>query len=116
MYTRRTLLMFVFAILSLACNAEIPLVVALFAMCSMILQRRWRSCFLLFALAGVWAAVVFLYVIPHFSPTGQPLLVGRYGHLGKGPVQILTNIVHNPRDFLKQYVLEPNRIFYLRVL
>ena len=116
MYIRRTVPMFVFALLAMACKEEIPLVVAMFGLWSMFFQRQWRSGFLLFTLGAAWGAAVLLYVIPHFSPTGQPLLSGRYNQLGKGPLEILKNVVQHPSDFLKQYVLQSDRIAYLRVL
>ncbi|HYX48941.1 MAG TPA: DUF2079 domain-containing protein, partial [Ktedonobacteraceae bacterium] len=43
MYTRRTVWLFVFAILSMACKEEIPLVIACFGLWSIIFQQRWRT-------------------------------------------------------------------------
>jgi uncharacterized membrane protein len=116
MYTRRTVLLFVFAILAMACKEEIPLVIVMFGLWSMLFQRRWRSGLALVLLGGAWFALALLVIMPHFSPTGQPMLIGRYGNLGKGPVQIVANIVLHPVAFLHQYVLDRNHIFYLRLL
>ena len=116
MYTRRTILLFVFAVLAMACKEEIPLVIIMFGLWSMLFQRRWRSGLALALLGAVWFALTMLVIMPHFSPTGQPMLIGRYGALGKGPVQIITNIVLHPGAFLHQYVLESSHIFYLRLL
>jgi uncharacterized membrane protein len=116
MYTRRTVLVFVFAILAMACKEEIPLVIAMFGLWSVIFQQRWRSGLGLVLLAVAWAALALFYIPPHFSPTGHPLLIGRYAALGKGPVQIVYNILRHPGTFLHQYVLESNHIFYLRIL
>src|SRR5205823_2068994 len=43
MYTRRTVWLFIFAILSMACKEEIPLTIIIFGLWSMLFQQRWRS-------------------------------------------------------------------------
>lgn len=116
MYTRQTVWIFVFAFLSIICKEEISLVIVTFGLWSMVFQRRWWSGGGLAVLGVVWFVLVFYVVMPHFSPTGHPLLEGRYGDLGKGPVQVILNIVLHPKFILQQYIFEPSRAFYLRVL
>src|SRR5579863_9499428 len=71
LYTRRTLWLFVFAILSMACKEEIPLVIAFFGLWSIVFQQRWRSGLALVGLSIAWVGVVLL--VYHFaSPTGRP--------------------------------------------
>src|SRR5713226_778397 len=103
MYTRRTAWLFVFAILSMACKEEIPLVVAFYGLWSMLFQRRWRSGLGLVLLASAWAAVA-LYVIHLNSPLGYPLLASRYAYLGYTPVQIAQTIFFYPLSIIKQHV------------
>ncbi|MBE3560904.1 MAG: DUF2079 domain-containing protein [Ktedonobacteraceae bacterium] len=116
MYTRRTVLLFVFAILAMACKEEVALIVVMFGLWSMVFQRRWRVGAALMVLGVVWLGVEYLYLIPHFSPTGRPLLVGRYEYLGKGPVQMLGYILRHPVQILREHVLESSHLFYLRIL
>ncbi|HLX39370.1 MAG TPA: DUF2079 domain-containing protein, partial [Ktedonobacteraceae bacterium] len=116
MYTRRTLWLFVFAILSMACKEEIPLVIIMFGLWSILFQHRWRSGLALTLLAAVWA-VVGLSIIPHiFSPLGHPLLTTRYAGLNQGYLHYVLHLVAHPSTTIKQYILEPSHLYYLRVL
>ena len=116
MYTRRTVWMFVFAILAMGCKEEIPVVVAIYGLWSIVFQRRWRSGLALTLLSIVFAAVS-LFIIPRiFSPAGHSLLTGRYTYLGHTPVQIALNLLKHPGRDLKSFILEPNHLNYLRTL
>ena len=115
MYTRRTVWLFVFAILSMACKEEIPLVIAFFGLWSILFQQRWRSGLALVGLSVAWLALVLLaYHVA--SPTGHPLLGSRYSYLGSGPLQILRNILTHPRSLLYQHVLEHQHRQYIIIL
>jgi uncharacterized membrane protein len=116
MYTRRTFWLFVFAILSMACKEEIPLVILMFGLWSALFQQRWRSGLILAAIGLIWFEVVTSFVMPHFSPTGHPLLLARYEGLGQSPSQVVLTIVKHPIFALKQYVLESHHRAYLRIL
>ena len=115
MYTRRTLWLFVFAILSMACKEEIPLVIAFFGLWSIIFQRRWRTGLGLVLLSIGWLGCIFL-AYHLFSPTGHPLLDSRYAYLGNGPVEIARNFLLHPLSLLRQHVLERYHLLYLRIL
>ncbi len=115
MYTRRTVWLFVFAILAMGCKEEIPVVVALYGLWSMVFQRRWRSGLSLILIAAVWT-LVGLYVVHISSPTGHSLLTSRYTYLGSGPLQIAKNILLHPVSILKAHVFEHDHFTYLRTL
>jgi uncharacterized membrane protein len=115
MYTRRTVWLFVFAILSMACKEELPVVIACFGLWSILFQHRWRSGLGLVALATTWV-IVELLMFRLFSPTGRPLLASRYAYLGSGPLQIVLHVVRHPLSMLHQHVLEHNHLQYLRTL
>jgi uncharacterized membrane protein len=115
MYTRKTIWLFVFAILSMACKEEIPLVIAFFGLWSIIFQQRWRSGLGLVLLSIGWIGVT-LWAYRHFSPTGQPLLASRFAYLGNGPLEIIRNILLHPRSLIYQHVLEHYHFLYLRIL
>jgi uncharacterized membrane protein len=115
MYTRRTIWLFIFAILAMACKEEIPLVIACFGLWSMIFQQRWRSGLGLLLLAIAWVGVTLL-MYRTFSPTGHPLLDTRYAYLGKGPIEIARNIFLHPFSLIYQHVLEHTHRQYLRIL
>jgi uncharacterized membrane protein len=107
MYTRRTLWMFVFAVLAMACKEEIPLIVAAFGLWSVIFQQRWRSGLALVGLSIAWIGVYLL--VEHLaSPTGQPLLAPRYNGV--------LSLVWHPKTLIQQYILEPSHLQYLKLL
>ncbi|MGZ3610900.1 MAG: DUF2079 domain-containing protein, partial [Ktedonobacteraceae bacterium] len=115
MYTRRTIWLFVFAILAMACKEEIPAVVALFGLWSILFQRRWRSGLTLVILSLAWIALAFL-VFHVYSPTGRPLLASRFAALGNGPVQIALTLLLHPGTILHNYILEHDHLLYIRGL
>ena len=116
LYTRRTILLFVFAILSMACKEEIPLVMIMFGLWSILLQHRWRSGLALTLLAVAWA-VVGLSIIPRiYSPVGHPLLTTRFQGLNQGYVHYTLHLLAHPLSDLKQYVLQHDHFQYLRLL
>lgn len=107
MYTRRTIWMFVFAILAMACKEEIPLIIAAFGLWSVIFQQRRRSGLALVVLSIAWIGVYLL--VEHLaSPTGQPLLAPRYSG-------VLSLILH-PKTLIQQFILDPTHMQYLKLL
>ena len=115
MYTRRTVWLFVFAILSMACKEEIALVIALFGLWSILFQQRWKSGGALFLLAVGWIGLDVL-IFHIFSPAGHPLLASRYSYLGSSPLQIARTILKHPHSFLLQYVFNPSDMQYYGIL
>ncbi|GLV56946.1 hypothetical protein KDH_37850 [Dictyobacter sp. S3.2.2.5] len=115
MYTRQTLWLFVFALLAMACKEDIPLVVLTFGLWSVIFQRRWKSGLALALLGLVWFVVATQVIMPHFSPTGQPLLISRYGGSAGGGSLIKDAFVH-PVSFLHTYVFEYHHLAYIHAV
>jgi len=115
LYVRKTFWFFVFIILCLACKEEIAGVVALLGLWVLILQGRWHVGLGVVALAFCWTGIGLL-VIHYSSPIGYSLLASRYAYLGTGPVQIALNILTHPVSIIKDHVLEPYHMLYLRKL
>lgn len=115
MYTRRTLWMFVFAMLAMTCKEEIPLVIAMLGLWSIVFQQRWRSGLGLVGMAAAWVALALL-IFHIYSPTGHPLLASRYAYLGSGLFEIVRNIVLHPVSLLKEHVIEHAHLYYIRLL
>ena len=115
LYMRKTVWLFVFAILSMACKEEIPAVILLFGLWSIVFQQRWRSGLGLAVLAAVWLGVGY-WIMHSFSPVGHPLLISRYAQLGSNPLQIVRTVLLHPYGILRQYVFEHYHLTYLRIL
>ena len=115
LYTRQTVWLFVFALLSLACKEEIAGVIALCGLWILLLQKRWRSGLGLLLLAFAWTGLG-LFVVHLSSPTGHSLLTTRYSYLGTTPLQVVRSILLHPGTLLKEHVFEQTHILYLRVL
>jgi len=115
LYMRRTGWLFAFALLSMACKEEIPGIIALLGLWSCVFQHRWKSGLALTSLACAWV-VISLFMTHAFSPTGHSLLASRYAYLGSNPVQIARSVLLLPLALVKQHVLEPSHLFYLRTL
>src|SRR5437879_11281886 len=112
MYTRRTVWLFVFSILAMACKEEMPAVIAMFGLWSIVFQQRCRTGLGLMGLAIGWVGLDLL-IYHFFSPTGHPLLASRYAYLGSGPTQIARSILGHPVTIIKDHVLEHHPNFYL---
>ena len=115
MYTRRTVWLFVFAVLAMACKEEIPLLVAVFGLWSIIFQLRWRSGAALVILALLWTGIGLL-VVHVASPVGHTPLTARYSYLGNSVVAIVLYILRHPVSILKQHVFESQHLYYLKTL
>ena len=112
---RKTLWFFVFVVLCLACKEEIAGVIAMLGLWTLLLERRWRVGLAVIALALCWTGIGLL-VVGSFSPIGHSLLASRYAYLGNGPVQVALTILTHPLSILKEHVLEPSHMLYLRKL
>ncbi|HLH62715.1 MAG TPA: DUF2079 domain-containing protein [Ktedonobacteraceae bacterium] len=115
MYTRKTVWLFVFAILTMACKEELPAVIALLGLWMILFQQRWRAGLGLVVLAFGWLGMTLLSY-HFFSPTGHPLLVSRYSYLGSSPVQIVLHVLRHPISMFKQHVWEIRHRAYLELL
>lgn len=113
MYTRRTIWLFVFVVLSILCKEEIGVVIAVFGLWTIVFQRRWKTGLTMVLLGSAASALAILVIIPHFSPTGHPMLATRYG--GSSGQSLLSQLLH-PKTFIGQYLLEHAHLAYLRSL
>lgn len=115
LYTRRTGWLFVFAVLAMACKEEVPLVIAMLGLWSIVFQQRWRSGLGLVGIAVAWVGLSLL-IFRIYSPTGHPLLSSRYAYLGGNIFEIVRNIVLHPVSLIKQHILEHAHFYYIRLL
>ena len=89
--------------------------VFLLGLWAVLLQRQWRVGLGLMALSICWTMLA-LIVMHVASPIGYSLLASRYAYLGNGPVQIAAPVLTHPVSIVKQHVLDPAHMLYLRKL
>jgi uncharacterized membrane protein len=115
MLSRNNVGLIIACLLALSTKEEIPLDVALIGLSIVVLQRRARLGWGLVALAMVWL-VVELAIMHLVSPLGQSPTVARYSQFGDSPGQVALYVLTHPVQVLRDYVLTPDRIVYLRTL
>lgn len=115
MLSRNNVGLIIACLLALSTKEEIPLDVALIGLSIVVLQRRARLGWGLVALAMVWL-VAELAIMHLVSPLGQSPTVARYSQFGASPGQIALYVLTHPVQVMRDDVLTPDRIVYLRTL
>ncbi|HKW20254.1 MAG TPA: DUF2079 domain-containing protein [Ktedonobacterales bacterium] len=115
MLSRNDIGLIIACLLALATKEEIPLDVALIGLSIVLLQRRSRLGWGIVALAMVWL-VAELAIMHAASPLGQSPTVARYSQFGGSPGQVALYVLTHPVQVVRDYILSPDRIFYLRTL
>jgi uncharacterized membrane protein len=115
MLTRNNVGLFIACLLALATKEEVPLDVLMIGLSVLALQRRWRVGVGLIVMAVAWIGLYAL-VVHIASPLGHSPTVGRYAYLGKGPVQVMLNVLTHPLVILRDHVFDTGGQFYLRSL
>jgi uncharacterized membrane protein len=115
MLTRNNGGLWIACALAMTTKEEIPLLVIMLGLNIALLQRRWR---LGLSLAGVALAYLGLaLVVIHFSsPLGHSSTADRYAYLGASPLKAAVFVLTHPVLVVRQYLLGPDRIPYLRML
>ncbi len=112
--TRRPGRFALFAGLAVACKEEITLIVMLMGFYALFINRQRRLGLITIGLTGVWAILAVFIIPPRFAGTDN-IHWDRYGHLGAGPLDIVFNLVRQPRLFL-DHLQAVNALEYLRLL
>ncbi|HEU4781768.1 MAG TPA: DUF2079 domain-containing protein [Ktedonobacterales bacterium] len=115
MLSRNNVGLIIACLLALSTKEEIPLDVALIGLSIIVLQRRARLGWGIVALSMVWL-VAELAVMHIASPLGQSPTVARYSQFGASPGQAALYVLTHPVQVMRDYVLTPDRIVYLRTL
>lgn len=115
LYTRKTVWLFVFAILCLGCKEELAGIIAMIGLWALVFQGRWRVGLSLVAVAVCWLGAGLL-IVHYASPIGKSMLSSRYSYLGNGPVEMVLNVLLHPRSIIKDHLLEPAHFAYVRRL
>ena len=103
------------AVLAAASKETVPLVVGTLGIWYGVTRRRPFVGAAIFASGLVLTAVDFLYVIPHFRPSGTNPFLGRYADIGGTPVGILKTAVLHPQR-IAEVAVTTHKITYLALL
>ncbi len=104
-----------FAVLAMACKEQIPLQVMFLGVYAIVRHKNWRLGLTTIVLAGIWFAVVMLWVIPAFSVTGEHIFLKYYSDFGQSPLEIVSTVVSRP-DLVLRSLWQPEKLAYLRDL
>lgn len=115
MMTRNNWGLFIACLLALSTKEEIPVDIVMIAASVALLQRRWRTGGALAALAIGWL-VIELVIMRVASPLGHSPTAARYAQFGSSPLQVALTLLTHPLMVIRQYLLSPGGVYYLRTL
>jgi uncharacterized membrane protein len=105
----------VFGFLAVMCKEEVGLQVAMLGLWAAFVRRRWGLGLGSFVVALSWSLFCFMVIMPHFNGLESSAFVVRYGQFGDSPLEIVTNVLREPR-LLFDWLLKPEVLRYPRDL
>lgn len=114
MYKNKFGMYFLFVILTLLCQENMPLVIVPFGVYLLIIKRpfKWWFYTVIVGVAWFWAAVYVL--IPHFG-RGIIKFIAIYGYLGNSLMDVFKNILIHPMIILKIIFTKLNLIYLSQI-
>jgi len=103
------------ALVAAASNEQIPLIVGCFGLWYGVTRRRFVVGAALFGAGLAVTAVDFLYVVPHFSPSGSNPFAYRYAAVGGTTAGILKTVLLHPLR-VADVMLTGHKLTYLALL
>jgi uncharacterized membrane protein len=104
-----------FALLTMSCKEDMPLLVAMLGLYALVVRRRWIAGLATAGLALAWFLVAVGWIMPHFDTRGVSPLANRYAYLGDGPLEMAVTLVTRPGVVL-DHLLAAGNLAYLRDL
>ncbi|MBA3384538.1 MAG: DUF2079 domain-containing protein [Actinobacteria bacterium] len=100
--TRRTILLWVCAVLGLLTREDVALTFVGLAVFIALVQRRWQLGVALATLGAAWFVVAYKVVIPALA--GRDYAHWAYSRLGADPASALMHVVTNPIDSIRTFL------------
>jgi uncharacterized membrane protein len=91
-----------FALLTMGCKEDMPLLVAMLGLYALVVRRRWRVGLATLAVAMVWFLMAVGWIMPRFDTRGVSPLANRYAYLGDSPLEMAVTLVTQPGVVLEQ--------------
>ncbi len=102
----------IFAILTMACKEDMPLLVALIGVYIGLSQRRWRLAGLTIGLSALWFCGAVFIIQPHFASGGN-IHLSRYAWLGHSPLDKIQTMITRPQVIFDQVWVQADLPHYL---
>jgi uncharacterized membrane protein len=105
-----------FAILTMSCKEDMPLLVAMLGIYALVVRRKWAVGLATVAVAAAWFLVAVGWVMPHFDTRGVSPLANRYAYLGDGPLEMAATVVTRPGLVLEHLFTAGNLSYLVNLL
>jgi uncharacterized membrane protein len=102
-----------FALLTMSCKEDMPLLVAMLGLYALVVRRNWRAGLSTVAVAGAWFLVAIGWIMPHFDTQAVSPFSNRYAYLGDGPVEMAITLVTRP-GLVLSHLFTAQNLAYLR--
>jgi uncharacterized membrane protein len=106
-----------FAVLTMSCKEDMPLLVAMLGLYALVVRRNWRRNWRVglatIAVAGAWFVAAVGWIMPHFDTQAVSPFANRYAWLGDGPAQMAVTLVTRP-GLVLSHILTAENLAYLR--
>ena len=105
-----------FAVLTMSCKEEMPLLVAMLGIYALVVRRKWAVGLATLAVAAAWFLVAVGWVMPHFDTRGVSPLANRYAYLGDGPLDMAATLITRPGLVLEHLFTAVNLGYLINLL
>ena len=93
-----------FALLTMGCKEDMPLLIAMLGLYALVVRREWVVGLATVGAAGAWFLAAVGWIMPHFDTRGVSPLANRYAYLGDGPIEMGLTLLTQPGVAWEQFV------------
>jgi uncharacterized membrane protein len=105
-----------FAVLTMTCKEDMPLLVAMLGFYALVVRRRRLVGLVTMVVGLAWFLAAVGWVMPHFDTRGVSPLANRYAYLGDGPVEMAVTLVTRPGLILEHLFTAENLAYVVNLL
>ncbi len=104
-----------FAVLTMSCKEDMPLLVGMLGLYAIVVRRHWLVGLVTVGAALAWFLVAVSWIMPQFDPSAVSPLANRYAYLGDGPLEIAVTLVTRP-GLVLDHLFTAENLAYVRDL
>jgi uncharacterized membrane protein len=105
-----------FAVLTMSCKEDMPLLAAMLGFYALFVRRKWLVGLATMVVAVAWFLVAVGWIMPHFDTRGVSPLANRYAYLGDGPLEMAATLLTRPGLVLEHLFTAANLDYVLNLL